>query len=734
MTLRAAYGSWPSPITARQLAVGTVPLGSPGFAGDELWWLEGRPAEGGRMTILAQARYGGAARDAARAEPRELVKAPFNVRSRVNEYGGTPWASVELGGRHRLVFVNFADQRAYLLDPAGGGPRPLTPVSTGTDGGDPALRFAEFTRSAGADGTDAVELLAQCEDHRGTRIERYVVAIPLDGSAAADAGALRRVTPSSRFVAGARVSPDGRRIAWICWEHPQMPWDGTVLRVADLRDGVATGVRDVAGSASESVLQPEWLDDGTLVFVSDRSGWWNLYAQSVEGGAGPARPLCPLEEEFAGPLWQVGTAWYRVLDAGRLLVAHGTHGMRLGVLDVESGRLTDLDLPFTHALPAAVRALGPAGDLPAADLPAQDPYAGDLPAQDPYAGDLPTQDLPAGDPPVEGPPGGARDGAAPRFEVLATSTTLDAGDGIRLIDLETGAVRDVRLALADRPDPDLLPEVRSMEFPTPDGPVYANVYAPRMAGYAGLEGELPPFVAFVHGGPTSQARAGLSLGIAYYTSRGIGVVDVNYGGSTGYGRAYRERLKGQWGVVDVADTVAVMDGLVAAGIADGRRLAIEGGSAGGWTALACLTSTDTFDAGVSRYGVADLEALVTDTHDFESRYLEGLVGPWPEARELYRDRAPVNHVDGLSCPVLLLQGDEDRVVPPSQSQAFADALAAKGIPHAYVLFAGEQHGFRRAENIVKAYELTLAFYARVFGFDADVAEIELVAGTASRVP
>ncbi|MET1033972.1 MAG: prolyl oligopeptidase family serine peptidase [Arthrobacter sp.] len=708
MTLRAAYGSWPSPITARQLAVGTVPLGSPGFAGDELWWLEGRPAEGGRMTVLAQARNGGSARDAARAEPRELVGAPFNVRSRVNEYGGTPWASVELGGRHRLVFVNFVDQRVYLADPAGGGPRPLTPTSTDADGGDPALRFAEFTASPGTDGTDAVELLAQCEDHRGTRIERYVVAIPLDGSAAADAGALRRVTPSSRFVAGARVSPDGRRIAWICWEHPQMPWDGTVLRVADLRGGVATGVRDVAGSASESVLQPEWLDDGTLAFVSDRSGWWNLYAQSVEGDGGPARPLCPREEEFAGPLWQVGTAWYRVLDAGRLLVSHGTHGMRLGVLDVESGRLTDLDLPFTHALPAAVRPLEPMGDPPAEGPPVEGP-------------------------PVEGPPVGAHDGAAQRFEVLATSTTLDAGDGIRLIDLETGAVRDVRLALADRPDPDLLPEVRSMAFPTPDGPVYANVYAPRMEGHAGLEGELPPFVAFVHGGPTSQARAGLSLGIAYYTSRGIGVVDVNYGGSTGYGRAYRERLKGQWGVVDVADTVAVMDGLVAAGIADGRRLAIEGGSAGGWTALACLTSTGTFDAGVSRYGVADLEALVTDTHDFESRYLEGLVGPWPEARELYRDRAPVNHVDGLSCPVLLLQGDEDRVVPPSQSQAFADALAAKGIPHAYVLFAGEQHGFRRAENIVKAYELTLAFYARVFGFDADVAGIELVSGTASRV-
>lgn len=690
MTIRAPYGSWPSPINARQVAAGTTPIGAAAFSGDELWWLEGRPAEGGRLTVVA----GPAGLDGV---TRELVAAPFNVRSRVNEYGGSAWASVRIDGRDRLVFVNFADQRVHLVDPEGGLPVPLTPAP---EHADPELRFAEFTPSSLPG-----ELLAQCEDHRGGGIARYVVAVPLDGSAATDASALRRVVPASRFVAGARVSPDGRRIAWICWEHPQMPWDGTVLRVADLTaEGTAENVRDVAGAVDESVLQPEWLDADTLAYVSDRSGWWNVYSQGVTGqdplDAEP-RALCPREEEFAGPLWNVGTGWYRVLDSGRLLVSHGTHGMRLGILDVAAGELTDLDLPFTRAIPHAVRATPPR------------PPAGGPPAAAP-------------------PPAGGPAPAAPSFEALVGATSLVDGDGIRLIDLASGSVRTVRLALADRPDPGVLPVARSMEFPADDGAsVYAHVYEPRLSGHDGLKGELPAFVALVHGGPTSQAHAGLSMGVAYYTSRGIGVVDVNYGGSTGYGRAYRERLKGQWGVVDVADTVAVMRGLVAAGIADGNRLAIEGGSAGGWTALACLTLTDTFDAGVSRYGVADLEALVTDTHDFESRYMEGLVGPWPAARQLYRDRAPVNHVDGLDCPVLLLQGDEDKVVPPSQSQAFADALAVKGIPHAYVVFKGEQHGFRKAENIVRAHELTLAFYAKVFGFAADVPAIEL-SGEAAR--
>ena len=536
---------------------------------------------------------------------------------------------------------------------------PLTPESAGEDG-DPRLRFAEIIP-----GAEPGTVLAVCEDHRG-ELRRYIASVPLDGSAAHDAAALREAGPSSRFVAAPRLSPDGSRLSWISWEHPQMPWDGTELHVADLVDGIAANDTVLAGSAAESVLQPEWLSDGELVFASDRSGWWNLYSHVLE--TGEQRALCPREEEFAGPLWALGQNWYKVESGHSLLVTHGTHGTALARLDLDTGELAELELPFTRISPSAL------------------------------------------------------DG----HRMLATATSLVEGDGLRLVDLETLEARNIALSLAGLPDAEALPHARAMEFATADGsPVYAHVYSPRLGDHTGPDGEKPPFVAFVHGGPTSQAFAQLSLSIAYYTSRGIGVVDVNYGGSTGFGRAYRERLRGQWGIVDVQDTVAVMEGLVAAGLADGNRLAIEGGSAGGWTVLNALTTTKAFAAGISRYGVSDLVGLVTDTHDFESRYMESLVGPYPQAAELYAERAPINHVDDISCPVLLLQGDEDRVVPPAQSQVVADALAANGVPHAYVLYAGEQHGFRRMENIVNALETSLGFYAAVFGFDADVPKLEL---------
>lgn len=654
MTTRAPFGSWPSPLSAESSTAGTTPVGGGAFVDDKIWWLEGRPSEGGRFTVVSR----GALSDEA---PHELIRAPFNVRSRVNEYGGASWLAVAPGGRRKLVFANFADQRVYLRDPAGGDPVPLTPDSM-VDG-EPGLRFAEFVA-----GTHPGEVLAICEDHSG-ELSRYIVAIPLDGSAANDRTALRAVSPASRFVAAPRLNPSGTRLAWISWEHPNMPWDGTELHVAALdAAGVATEPATLAGGPEESVLQPEWITDTELVFISDRSGWWNPYVLDTADAGAEARALCPREEEFAGPLWQVGTTWYSVLDADTLLLTHGTHGSTLGLLDLATGTLRDLELPFSRIAPSSVR---------------------------------------------EG-------------KVLVNATSLSEGDGLRVINLSTEAVENIRLAESSLPDPGLLPEVRSMEFTTDDGePVYAHVYAPKLGDHAGIQGELPPYVAMIHGGPTAQAFARLSLGIAYYTSRGIGVVDVNYGGSTGYGRAYRNRLRGQWGVVDVNDTIAVMNGLVETGLADPQRLAIEGGSAGGWTVLCCLTGSDVFAAGISRYGVSDLAALVADTHDFESRYMESLVGPWPEAAGLYAQRAPINRLDELSCPVLLLQGDEDKVVPPAQSQVVADALAAKGIEHAYVLFKGEQHGFRRRENIIRDRELSLAFYAKVFGFAADVEPIEL---------
>ncbi|HEX7352588.1 prolyl oligopeptidase family serine peptidase [Brachybacterium sp.] len=686
MVTTLPYGSWPSPLTAGLLATGGIRLGAPLAVGDGVWWTEGIATEGGRQAILRTAgpvalpSADGATDtpDAALAEPVTVLPAPFNARSRVHEYGGASWTvvpgSTDEGTRRPplVVFVNFEDQRVHAFR-EGEQPMPLTPAGPEVETAQgPSLRWADPTPVTLPDGT--AEMWWICEDHTGgeagprlgadgaPHIERSVVAVPLDGSAAENPSALRRVTPPSRFVAHPRVSPDGTRVAWLSWDHPQMPWDGTLLHIAPLMNGSAGEGEVIAGGTEESVLQPEWLDDERLLFISDASGWWNPWEWSAAGGP---RQVLELDQEFAGPMWVLGATWHHVLDADRALVRHGRAADSLSVLRISTGELTALDCPLT-----------------------------------------------------------AIDGAHLREDGLlvlagASPTQFAAIHAARL-DLDAAALSPLTLLRSSRrdaPDPSLLPESESIEVPLPDGGVvHAIVHRPRQEGLAGREGELPPFIARVHGGPTAHVSPVLSLPTAYYTSRGLGVVDVNYGGSSGYGRAYRNRLRGQWGVVDVQDTVAVMEHLVAEGIADGDRLAIEGGSAGGWTTLACLTRTDAFAAGVSSFGVAELEQFRQDTHDFESRYIDGLVGPYPERRDLYLERAPLSHVDELEVPVLLLQGDEDRIVPPNQSELFRDALAAKGIPHAYLLFEGEQHGFRKAETIIRAVEASLSFYGQVLGF------------------
>ena len=688
------YGSWPSPLTAELLATGGIRLGAPRLVGDAVWWTEGISTEGGRQAIVrtagAVAVPGSDAADGADApaEPVTVLPAPYNARSRVHEYGGASWTVVpgtadeEIRRPPLVVFVNFEDQRVHSLR-EGEQPLPLTPVGPEVDSAHgPSLRWADPPPVTLADGTTEVWWI--CEDHTGgeegprtgadgaPHIERYVVAVPLDGSAAEDASALRRITPSARFVAHPRLSPDGSQLAWLSWEHPQMPWDGTQLHLAPLMNGSAGEGEIIAGSTEESVLQPEWLDDRSLGFLSDASGWWNPWVWSADGGA---RQVLEREEEFAGPMWGLGSTWFQVLDPDRVLVEHGRAATSLSVLRISTGELSALDCPLTQIGTAHLREDGLLA------------LTGASPTQ--FTG-IHVARLDLGD--------AAADGAGSSAPALSPLTLL-------------------RSSRDDAPAPGLLPEGESIEVPLPDGGVvHAIVHRPRQEGFAGREGELPPFIAQVHGGPTAHVSPVLSLQIAYYTSRGLGVVVVNYGGSTGYGRAYRNRLRGQWGVVDVQDTVAVMEHLVAEGIADGDRLAIEGGSAGGWTTLACLTRTDTFAAGASSFGVAELEKFRLDTHDFESRYIDGLVGPYPERRDLYVERAPLHHVDELEVPVLLLQGDEDRIVPPSQSELFRDALAAKGIPHAYLLFEGEQHGFRKAENIIRAVEASLSFYGQVLGF------------------
>ena len=719
MVTTLPYGSWPSPLTADLLATGGTRLGSPRLVGREVWWTEGIATEGGRQAIVRTAGpvalppAGGAEGPPVPSVPADRVTvlpAPFNARSRVHEYGGSSWGVVPAPGPDGqgplVVFVNFADQRVHALR-EGEQPRPLTPVGPVVESAHgPSLRWADPTVVTLADGT--TEVWWVCEDHTGgeegprpdadgaPHIERSIVAVPLDGSAAEDPAALRRITPASRFVAHPRLSPDGTHLAWISWEHPQMPWDGTELHVAPLLDGSVGEGEIIAGGTDVSVLQPEWLDDERLLYLSDVTGWWNPWTWSSADGA---RQVLEREEEFAGPMWALGTTWYQVLDADRALVQHGRAATSLSVLRISTGELAPLDCPLTEVggmqrredglLVLAGASPTAFGAIHLAELRLEEEIAQADPSADPS----------------DAAPAAASTGGAP-----AAGRAPSAAPSLSPLTL-------LRSSRDDAPDPGLLPEAESIEVPLADGGVvHAIVHRPRQEGLAGREGELPPFIAQVHGGPTAHVPPVLSLPVAYYTSRGLGVVVVNYGGSSGYGRAYRDRLKGQWGVVDVADTVAVMEHLVAEGIADGGRLAIEGGSAGGWTTLACLTRTDAFAAGVSSFGVAELEQFRLDTHDFESRYIDGLVGPYPERRDLYVERAPLSHVDELEVPVLLLQGDEDRIVPPSQSEAFRDALAAKGIPHAYLLFEGEQHGFRKAETIVTAIESSLSFYGQVLGF------------------
>ncbi|MEO7006713.1 MAG: prolyl oligopeptidase family serine peptidase [Terrimesophilobacter sp.] len=641
MTTIAPYGSWRSPISARDLAESGHPVSGAAWVGDDIWWLEGRPSEAGRNAVRTN-------RD---GEPVDILPAPWNARTRVHEYGGGAWT---VAADRTLVFAEFTDQRLYRLDAGSTTPTPLTPAEAG-------FRFAELNIRRD-------EITAVRETHAGDTVIRDIVAVPLDGSAALDAAAIRSIVSGSHFLAYPRFSPDGTRLAWIAWEHPRMPWDGTELRVAELRDGIVGSWRTIAGSETESVLQPEWADDASLTLISDSTGWWNLVRVTLDG---TTTPLHPEAAEYGGPLWTLGTRWYDVLDDGRILAVRSFGADSLVVIDPHTGSAEPLATPLTTI------GLGP------------------------------------------------RNGQ--RMLLSGGSSTL--ATGLRVLELASGTIEDVRLAVDELPDAAYLPLAEPRTFPaTAENPreVHAFVYPPRNPEFEAPDGELPPFIAFVHGGPTSRVSAAANPTIAYFTSRGVGVVDVNYGGSTGYGRAYRERLRGQWGIVDVEDTIAAVLGLADAGLADRARLGIRGGSAGGWTVLSALTSSDTFAAGTSYFGVAELKKFAQDTHDFESRYLDGLIGPLPEAAELYDTRAPLNNVDRLSTPVLLLQGLDDPIVPPSQAELFRDALAAKGIRHAYISYEGESHGFRKAETIVSATEAELSFYGQIMGFEpVDVPRLEL---------
>ncbi|MGV9537333.1 S9 family peptidase [Streptosporangium sandarakinum] len=615
------YATWPSPISTAEVARSGPHPAYPTMAGGQVWWTEDRPAEGGRTTIMRRDPDGAL---------HELLAAPWSARTRVHEYGGRSYAVVPGGG---VVFANLADQRLHLVL-ADGKPRPITPEPDR----DAALRYADMTVR-----DDRVWCVRE-RHHDDGRVSRSIVSVPLDGSAEP-----HEHVGGSDFYAYPELSPDGEHLAYICWDHPRMPWNGTELRITRLADGRS---RTLCGGPAESVLAPRWCGDRHLYLVSDRSGWWNLYRIALDGTAPEA--LHPAEEEFAGPLWQLGAHPYAVLDDGRIAVLHGRGDLRLGVLDPADGTLTDLDVPYTGWAPVLDRdgrSLAGIGYGP----------------------------------------------ATPRSVVR--------------LDLPTGRAEELRQDAEEPPETAYLPVARSVEIEGRSGRrVHAFVHPPSNPRCRG-EGA-PPYIVSVHGGPTSHSTSAPELEKAFFTSRGIGVLDVNYGGSTGYGRAYRDRLRGEWGVVDVEDVIAAAGWLAAQGLADPARIAIRGGSAGGWTVMAACCASDAFAGGVSYYGVSALGPLVAATHDFESRYVEWLVGP--EDPALYASREPLARVAGVSCPMLLLQGLSDPVVPPAQSRAFADALAERGVPCTYMTFEGEAHGFRRVETRSAALATELAFYQQIF--------------------
>lgn len=627
MAHTAPYGSWKSPITSDLIVAGTVVLGQIVLAGDDVYWVEQRPTEGGRNVVVRYSPDG---------QSVDMNPTPFSARTRVHEYGGGAF-TVSDG---TLYFSHFADQRLYR-QVGTTTPQPLTP--------EVPLRYADAVIDRRRN-----QLICIREDHRPTDREAINTVVGID---LATGGEGRVLTSGNDFYSTPRLNPDGTRLAWLTWNHPNMPWDGTELWVGELNEeGMLARTEQIAGGTTESIFCPQWSPDGVLYFVSDRSGWWNLYRQRN----GRIEALCPMAAEFGRPQWVFGMSTYAFISARELVCAYSTKGVwRLARLDVETKTREEIRTPYTEIWGIQ---------------------------------------------------------ATPTHVVCGGGSATESTSVVRL-DLTTRQTTVLRQSSTLAIDPGYVSAPQAIEFPTENGQTaHALFYPPKNRDSSAPSDERSPLLVKSHGGPTASAATSLNLGIQYWTSRGIAVLDVNYGGSSGYGRAYRDRLKGQWGVVDVDDCVNSALFLVEQGLVDGERLAITGGSAGGYTTLCALTFRDVFQAGASHCGIGDLEALARDTHKFESRYEESLVGPYPARRDLYRARSPIHFTDRLSCPVIFFQGLEDKIVPPNQAETMVAALRAKGFPVAYVPFAGEQHGFRRAENIKRALDAELYFYSRVFGF------------------
>ena len=623
----APYGSWKSPITTELITAKMIGLVEIHVDGDDMYWTELRPLEQGRCVIMRRTPDGSIT---------EITPPDFSARTRVHEYGGGAF-TVQ---KNVIYFVNFKDQHLYRQS-INGTPKLITP-------GD-GYRYADLVVDEKRN-----RLICIREDHTGEgEAVNTIVSIDLNGN---DNGKI--LVEGNNFYSNARFNPDGTKLAWLTWNHPNMPWDGTELWVADvLEDGTLQNAEHITGSVTESIFQPEWSPDGVLHFVAEYTGWWNLYSWKD----GKAEALHPMEAEFAFPQWIFGMSSYTFISTNKILCSYTQNGLWfIALLDAETNEFMPIETPYTDIhFPRAGNGFG----IFFAGSPSQP-------------------------------------------------------DSVVSIDSESMELEIIKQAFEVTVDAGYLSQAKPISFPTTnDLTAHAIYYSPQNKDFIAPENERPPLIVISHGGPTSAAGTTLRYSIQYWTSRGFAVVDVDYGGSTGYGREYRQRLNGKWGIVDVDDCCDAALYLVKEGLADPNHLAIRGGSAGGYTTLACLAFKDVFKAGASHFGVSDLEALARETHKFESRYLDSIIGPYPERKDLYVKRSPINFSRDIKCPIILFQGDEDKIVPPNQSQLMFEAVRANEIPTAYVLFEGEQHGFRKAESIKRSLEGELYFYSKIFKFD-----------------
>jgi dipeptidyl aminopeptidase/acylaminoacyl peptidase len=656
----APYGSWESPIKAEAIASATLKLGWTRYDGADLYWLEGRPAEGGRIVLVKRAADG---------KIEDVTPQGFNTRTLVHEYGGGAYVVAD----GVAYFSNLADQNLYCVRSKDDKPKVLTTA------GD-TMRYADMSVDKKRN-----RIICVREDHSFVKTvgeaQASIVAIPLDGEPSAGV----QLVVGANFYSTPRVSPDGSKLMWLTWNHPNMPWDGTWLQIAQFEDhkrGLVGNIETIAGSESESLFQPEWGADGSVYFISDKSGWWNPYvfaAAQIEetlASSGSAkhqpRHLVNMPNEFGTPQWVFGMSTYAFDEPDSLLCTYCVNGnWQLARVNVHSGDLKNIDVSFTEFSYVVAN--------------------------------------------------------AGRLAACAASPTEQ--NAVVEIDTKSGAHTVVRTSNPYKPDAKYISVPEPIEFPSENGrKAYAFFYKPKNDDFQAPSGELPPLLVKCHGGPTGATSSTLSLGIQYWTSRGFAVVDVNYGGSSGYGRPYRDLLERSWGLVDKEDCENAARYLAKNGFVDPRRTAITGGSAGGYTVLCALTFGNVFQAGASHFGVSNVETLVADTHKFESRYGDKLHGPYPECKQDYFDRSPINFADQLDCPVIFFQGLEDKVVPPSQAEAMVNALRRKKVPVAYLAYEGEQHGFRKAENIKRTLDSEFYFYSRIFKFEPadkiDPVEIE----------